>query len=587
MLSVTDKLWKERSLPAGISLQDCQDLANRLQLPLPILLLLAKRGIIEPDAINDFLSPSLQSLPSPFAMKGMDRAVAILADAIKRKAPIIIYGDYDGDGITATALMYLFLTSIGGKVSYYIPDRFDEGYGLHHKALQSILSEHADRKAVLLTVDCGISNHAEVMTARHYNCRIIITDHHTVPPVIPEADAVLNPKQTDCPFPFKQLAGVGVAFYLVMGLRTFLNEQNFWSGSTMPNLKSYLDLVALGTIADLVPLQGINRILTKAGLEVINGRRRVGVEALCRSGMESSSPRSEISVNDIAYKIMPRINAMGRMSRADKAVHLLVTDNVATASSLVVELDRVNDQRKYVQSQLFEETDRLAGELVRNNKNSLVLAGRSWHLGVLGIIASQLAAKYHRPAILLSVMDGKIKGSGRGIEGLNLYEALKACEEFLEQYGGHANAAGLSVNYENIEPFRQKFETIVREMLNQQDPTIRLLYDSITSVDDVFDHNFLHYFKKIEPFGNGNPEPVFVLNEQEFDSARIVGGNHVKFTVKGNVMKKEGIGFGFGFLLAEMKKSQRFSLACNLQYNQFRGKEQWELQLVDASVYQA
>ncbi len=570
-----------RPLPDTISMDDCRQLAKQIDMPLSIVRLLAQRGLTDARTILSFLNPSLHDLPSPFSMKGMQQAVGIIADAIKEQRPIIVYGDYDADGITATALLTLFIQEIGGRVSHYVPNRFEEGYGLNSRAVQTICSQDngITEEKVLITVDCGISNAAEVHLAKQLGCSVIITDHHTPPRELPEADAILNPLQPGCTFPFKQLAGVGVAFFLVMGLRKELYDQGRWQSDTVPNLKAYLDLVAVGTVADLVPLQDVNRILVSAGLQVMNQQMRLGLVKLYAIATRNGN-NAQISAEDIAFRISPRINAAGRMGSADQAVELLTTEDPSQAASLARELEFANDERKEVQQELFDLAHSQAEVAMAKKSNSLVLVGRNWHPGVLGIVASQICEAFHRPTIVFSIEANRIKGSGRSTKGLNLHEALSLCADYIEQFGGHKCAAGLTITPDNLENFREKFEQVTTAMLSEDDLAPRLEYDDHLELHLLFNKTFLQHYVKLAPFGNGNPEPLFVCDRLQFSYARVVGTNHLKFTIQDNGTNRNGIGFGLGFVLQEMNDNTDMGVF-HLRYNQFQGKGNWEMNLVD------
>ncbi len=580
-LSRTGKRWQLRPLPDTISMDDCRQLAEQMDLPLPVVGLLAKRGLTDTQTIHSFLNPSLHDLPSPFSMKGMKQAVGIVADAIKEQRPIIVYGDYDADGTTATALLTLFIQRSGGRVSHYLPDRFSEGYGLNSRAVQSICSrDHgATADKVLITVDCGISNAAEVQLAKQLGCSVIITDHHTPPLELPEADAILNPLQPGCRFPFKQLAGVGVAFFLVMGLRKELYDRGWWQPDTVPNLKAYLDLVAVGTVADLVPLQDVNRILVSAGLQVMNQQMRLGLAKLYAIATRNGN-NAQISAEDIAFRISPRINAAGRMGSADQAVEFLTTEDPSRAASLAQKLELANDERKEVQQEIFELAYSQAEVAMAKKCKSLVLVGRNWHVGVLGIVASQICEAFHRPTIVLSIEANRIKGSGRSTEGMNLHKALSLCSDYIEQFGGHKRAAGLTITPDKLENFCEKFEQVTSAMLSEDDLVPRLEYDDHLEQQLLFNKTFLQHYVRLAPFGKGNPEPLFVCDRLKFSSARVVGTNHLKFTIQDNGANRNGIGFGLGFVLQEMNDNSDMG-AFHLRYNHFQGKGNWEMNLVD------
>jgi single-stranded-DNA-specific exonuclease len=428
-------------------------------------------------------------------------------------------------------------------------------------------------------VDCGIANVDEVYLARKLGCSVIITDHHAVPSQLPAADAVLNPLQPDCPFQFKHLAGVGVVFYLVMGVRKSLYDMGWWQREAVPNLKDYLDLVAVGSIADQVPLTDINRILVKAGLEVINSRQRVGLAKLYEQAA-GGIDLGAITAEDIAFKLAPRLNALGRVDKPDKAVELLTPDSPAIAAELVGQLERANEERKSIQQRLFTEASSQARILMQQNRHAIVLNGRNWHAGVLGIVASQLSEMFHRPTILLSEDNGRMKGSARSVKGLNIYEALSICAGFLVQFGGHKNAAGLSLRPENLDEFRMQFEAVAADMLTNVDLTPRLEYDEQLDQQQLFNDAFLSQYVKLAPFGTGNPEPVFLCRDLQFTGARIVGNKHLRFKVVDNGTSRDGIGFGLGFVLADINQQANVGVF-TLRYNQFQGRGGWEMNLVD------
>jgi single-stranded-DNA-specific exonuclease len=581
-LSRTGKRWQLRPLPDNTTMADCQNLAARMHLPLPVVRLLAKRGLTDAAAIHSFLNPSLGDLPSPLSMKGMKRAVGIIVAAIKEQRTIIVYGDYDADGITATALLTLFIQECGGRVSHYVPNRFAEGYGLNSRAVQKICTQDDGERGgkVLITVDCGISNATEVDLAKRLGCSVIITDHHMPSKELPPADAVLNPLQPGCSFQFKYLAGVGVAFFLVMGLRKGLHDQGFWQQDAIPNLKNYLDLVALGTIADLVPLRDTNRILVSGGLAVMNSRLRLGLAKLLNQATGNVKYNHQIGAEDVAFKLTPRINAVGRMNSGDKGVALLTTDNEPLAAELAAKMEQANTERKEIQHQILSNARIQAEGLLKQNKNTLVIAGSDWHVGVLGIVASQICESFHRPTIVLSIEADRIKGSGRSVKGMNLHEALSLCADYIEQFGGHKRAAGLTIAPGNLENFSAKFEQVAAALLSKDDLVPRLEFDDHLEQELLFNKTFLQHYVRLAPFGKGNPEPLFVCDQLKFSSARIVGANHLKFTLQDNGTNRNGIGFGLGFVLDEMNDNPDMG-AFHLRYNHFQGKGNWEMNLVD------
>jgi single-stranded-DNA-specific exonuclease len=364
-----------------------------------------------------------------------------------------------------------------------------------------------------------------------------------------------------------------------MGLRKELYDRGFWQPDAVPNLKNYLDLVALGSIADLVPLRDINRILVSVGLQVMNSRMRLGLAKLYTLAARNGN-NALITAEDVAFKLAPRINAVGRMNSADKAVALLTTDNGALAAKLAKELEEANEQRKEIQQQLLNNAHRQAESLIKKKKNALVLSGNNWHVGVLGIVASQICESFHRPTIVFSIEANRIKGSGRSTKGLNLYEALSLCTDYIEQFGGHKRAAGLTIAPDTLEDFCEKFEQVTSAMLNEDDLVPRLEYDDHLEQHLLFNKTFLQHYVRLAPFGKGNPEPLFVCDRLEFSSTRVVGTNHLKFTIQNNGISRNGIGFGLGFVLQEMNDGTDMG-AFHLRYNRFHGKGNWEMNLVD------
>jgi len=381
----------------------------------------------------------------------------------------LIYGDYDVDGTSGSAVLGLFLSELGMKVSYRQPSRFENGYGLHSELLQEEISN--GEKHLLISVDCGISDTKAVSQARKMGFQIIVTDHHQPPDTLPDADAIINPWQLGCDFPFKELAGVGVAFYLAMGVRSKLNEKNHWKNSNPPNLRKYLDLVCLGTIGDLVPLVGVNRILAKAGLMELAVRKRPGTKWLLNLAGISGK---EVSSEDVSFQLAPRINAAGRLGRADNALELLITSDENSAKKCAEKLEQANKTRKEIEKEIFQ----LAYEMFESDSkempNSIIVYGENWNRGILGIVASRLVRMFYRPTIVFSIENGFATGSARSIPGINILEVLQGSESLLESYGGHKAAAGAKLKASNIQPFKQKFEEIISGLLEGQKPVPEL-----------------------------------------------------------------------------------------------------------------
>jgi single-stranded-DNA-specific exonuclease len=519
-------------------------------------------------------------------MSGVVEASAILEQAFREKTPVLIYGDYDADGITSTALLFSFFKEIGLETHYYIPDRLTEGYGLKSETLQRLKSEDflaETANPVLVTVDCGISNHDEVEEARRLGFTVIITDHHQPPAEIPPADVVINPHQAGCDFPFKGLAGVGVAFYLAAGLRSLLASKDRWANGQPPNLKKYLDLVAVGSVADMVPLTGVNRILVKAGLEVLTEDPRPGLAALMKkAGVGNSS----IGGGEIGFQIAPRINAAGRVGDPRLAVQLLVSKDPDEIRGLTDKLEAANDLRKELSEQVFQEACHQAEEQLASGKKSMVIAGNDWPHGVVGLVAGRIANSYYRPTIVFSIdQAGVARGSARSVEEVNILAIITECADLLEKYGGHKGAAGLTLKSENIAEFQERFERAVDRIIGDSEfkPTIQV--NLRASIGELLDRRFLEFYSKFEPFGFGNPEPVFCFRDQKafsFTDLKRIGKDSLRFKVSEGGRIINGVAFGMAELLPVIRDAEgQINMAFKISHNEFRGRTSWEIRAVD------
>lgn len=489
--------------------------------------ILSARRMNETTDLQRFFFPAIEDMRPPFAIRDMDIAVERIYKAIRNKETILIFGDYDADGVTATALLYEFLSYAGADVRTHIPHRVREGYGLHPF---HILQYPDIRKAnLIITVDCGISSHDAVQTARSYGIDVIITDHHQVPERLPDAVGVINPRREDCKAGFDELAGVGVAFCLVICLRAYFREHHFWENKREPNLKSLCDLVSIGTVADMVPLVDENRILAKAGIDLINSGNRMGIHALVKA---SAMKDKTLGSQDVAFKLAPRINAAGRMAHAGIALELLMTQNRDRAFDLAAQLNRLNMQRqqteKAVIDQIFQQLEQFPELLERK---TLVLSHPNWHEGILGIAASKTAERLFRPVVLISTRNGFGKGSARSIPGVNLYNALKACSGALDGFGGHEMAAGIKIRKQNIDDFRDMMEAAVSDSTCAED-----FYPVVTADYDLSFHEIspelIDGIETLNPFGQANPEPLFIAKSVEVLSCQIVGGSHRKMLLR-------------------------------------------------------
>jgi single-stranded-DNA-specific exonuclease len=503
--------------------------------------LFVNRGLADVDDVYNFIFPELSSIPDPSLMADMEKAVDRIVRAVASRERIWIYGDYDVDGITSVAVLFLFLSALGVEARYYIPDRIKEGYSLNPDAVRFIHAQGAD---LIITVDSGISNHNEIQLAKELGMDVIVSDHHEVGDTLPPADAILNPKRPDCRFPFKDLAGVGITFNLVIAVRKRLKEQGGFHD--LPNLKRYLDLVALGTVADIVPLRGENRVFVKYGLMELGEDARPGIIALREM---AGVKRGNVDSSAISFRLAPRLNASGRVGSADRSVRLLITDDYTEALSLARELESENQRRQRMEEEVLRHAlNLLEGNGMLQERSSIVLAHEGWHPGVVGIVASRLVDRYCRPVVLMSLKDGIAKGSARSVGGFHLYQGLSTLEELMLGFGGHKYAAGLTIRAENIQTFGDRFDQVVASMTTDNDFVPTITIDSEITLADIKKHNLLHETKLLAPFGAGNPEPVFLCRGLIPGESRIVGDNHLKLVFKEKNVRYNAIGFGLGGL---------------------------------------
>ncbi len=512
--------------------RDCVERLKR-QLRLPSLLahILFHRGLTEPEEAYRFLYPRLTYLYDPFLLKDMDKGIKRLYEAILKQERVVIYGDYDVDGLTGTAILYLFLRPLLPNIGCYIPHRLEEGYGLNAEAIKKIAGQGV---TLLITTDCGSSDVEEVKLAKCLGMDVIIIDHHEVPPLSPPAYALINPKRPDCPFPFKELAGVGVTFNFLIALRQWLVREGFWSQEKMPNLKEYLDLVALGTVADMVPLLDENRIFVKCGLEVLAHTHRPGLKAL----KAVSGLNHHLTTRDISFRLAPRLNAAGRMATPDTGLRLLITQDEKEAASLAQTLHALNKERQRVEERIWREA-----QLMLQETGQGVLAKEDWHPGVIGIVAGKLTEAFKRPILLVSLQGEEGRGSGRSIEGCDLFWILSQCEGYLKGYGGHKMAAGFTVEKKDLKEFTSQFEQIVKEVLKEVRP-VKLPIDAEVNLTDL-SPSFWSYLSFLPPYGFGNPEPIFCAKDLKVKSAFLLNERHLKLIVSQKNTTFEAIGFNF------------------------------------------
>lgn len=533
--------------------------------------ILAGRNITAAADVGQFLNPLLNNIIDPFCMKGMNEALQRLITARKSGESVFIYGDYDVDGITGTTLLVSFLCATGFDCRYFIPNRFDDGYGLNKEAIAQIRQQGAD---LIVSVDCGITAVEEAVYCRELGVDLIIVDHHAPLNVIPQARAVLNPLQPGCSYPFKSLAGVGVAFNLIMALRSELREQGMFAGNAEPDLRQWLDLVAMGTIADVVPLTGQNRIYVHHGLKQLSGSSKAGIEAL----KQVAGINGTVNCGQVGFRLAPRLNAAGRMESAVPGVDLLLSNDPVKSRQIAEELDAANSERQNIERSIFEDAiKQIDNSSVYPDCFTLVLASENWHQGVVGIVASRLVERYNRPTILIAInLDGSAKGSGRSIHGFHLLDALRPCEKLLDRFGGHRYAAGVGLKADNIDAFKEAFEAEAAARINHEDLIPRLEVDAEVLPEDI-DIELVGELKKLEPFGSGNPEPVLMMRGMSVVERRIVGDSHLRLRLSRNGRSFNAI----AFRMAERNTDGLLDIAFYPEMNEWNGNSTLQLKIKD------
>lgn len=555
-------------------------------IPTPILTILANRGICGVEEIKRFLNPALDQLPAPQLLMGMAQAVTILVGARENRTPVLIHGDYDADGVTATALLLKFFREIDLPVYHYLPDRFSEGYGLNLESLATLrnlagISGHP--APILLTVDCGITAVAEVSLANSLGFQVIITDHHQPGPELPAAAAIINPHQPECGFPFKDLAGVGVAFYLAAGLRAELVRLGVWAPREQPNLKKYLDLVAIGSVADMVPLQGANRILVKVGLEVINRSPTPGLKAMLE---QIGQGLGKVTAETIGFQLAPRLNAAGRTGSAEQALLLLLADEEIAAAEIARSLGQANQLRKDLSESIYNEALLLAEKQLAEGRSVVVVAGAAWHQGIAGLVASRLVRQLWRPAMVLVLdSDGLARGSVRSVGNLDILGCLRECGDLLDKYGGHRAAAGVTLKSANIEEFTATFGEAVARAVSPADLEPRLEIDIAVEPGALMRNDILNYLLQLAPYGTGNPEPIFCCGPEGIRLSQVkkVGADSLRFKTAGNGQEISGVGFGMA-AWASVAEQEPLRLAYKVILNSYRGSEKWEIRAEDIKI---
>lgn len=536
--------------------------------------ILWNRGLRDPAAAESFLAARLRDLPDPSSLAGIEAAVHRLARALVEDEPITVHGDYDVDGVSATALLVSFLRACGARrVDYVVPHRLRDGYGL---AAETVRRLAAQGTRLLVTLDCGVTAVTEIDEAVALGLDVIVVDHHQAPADLPRAVAILNPWQPGCRYPTRELAAVGVTFLLCVALRRFLRGRGWFERRREPDLREWLEFVALGTIADVVPLVGANRLLVRAGLRRLSEATRPGIRALKRvAGME---PEAEVSAGQVAFRLAPRINAVGRLDDAGIAVELLLAEDAARAENLARRLDAANAERQSIERELLKEA---AAQAERQSGRAVVVAGEGWHPGVIGIVAARLVERFRRPAIVIGLdfETGVGRGSGRSIGDFDLYEALERCASLLEGYGGHKQAAGLTIARAAVPAFAEAFSRVAEESFDPAAAEPVCVVESVLRPADI-DEPLCEAIAALGPFGAGNPEPVLALLGTAV-RGRVVGANgnnggHLKLQLD-DAPLVDAIGFGMGHRLADL--SRHVDLAFTLAIDTYGGLRRPQLRL--------
>jgi single-stranded-DNA-specific exonuclease len=543
--------------------------------PLPLARLLRLRGFDSPSAVDRFLRPRLSALDDPLRLPDMPAAVERIERAIVANERLVVFGDYDVDGITATALLTRCLRALGADVHPFLPHRVEDGYGLRPETTRRCISELRPR--LIVTVDCGVNAAEAVAAARAEGVEVVVTDHH-LPGASPRPDAcaIVNPKLASTPEPWRDLAGVGVAFKLCHALlKAGRNRRRAEAHGV--DLRRWLDLVALGTIADAVPLTGENRILARHGLDILNRKPSPGLRAL----LEVATARGEIGSYQIGFVIGPRLNAAGRLDTAEKAFALLDAESIEEARPLAESLDAANRERQKIEARALEEAEQwVAAHFDPQRDFGIVVAGHGWHPGIIGLIASRLALRHRRPVVAISIADnGAARGSSRSIEGFHLVEALDTCADLLDSYGGHAQAAGLTLPADSIDAFRQRFLAYAGQELAGADLRPPLRIDQWIPLADA-DESLLEAVRQMRPFGQDNPAPVWAARRVQAMRRVPVGaqGRHLRLTLADGGVQREAIGFHLG---ARPMPECPLDIAFELQYNEFNGRRILQLLLLD------
>jgi len=549
-----------------------EQLSKELNINQTLSRLLVQRGITTFEEARKFFRPELNDLHDPFLMKDMDIAVGRLRQAIQNKEAILVYGDYDVDGTTSVAMVYSFLSHLHEPLDYYIPDRYTEGYGISRQGIDYAIDHNV---SLIIALDCGIKALEQTSYAKSHGIDLIICDHHLPGETLPEAIAILDPKRPDCGYPYKELSGCGIGFKLL---------QAYTQNTEMPLelLEGHLDFVAISIACDIVPLTDENRILAFFGLQKLNSAPRQGIKAL----LDIAEASYTLTIQDLVFVIGPRINAAGRIEHGKKAVELLISTDHSGADIQSQAIDANNSHRKGIDKDITQHAiDMMEANSSKDEQKSIVLYHESWHKGVVGIVASRLIERYYKPTILLTITDGKATGSARSVRGFSVYKALLACDDLLEQYGGHKYAAGLTLKVENLPAFQKKFEEVVAATIQPESLFPQIDVDSELHLDEITP-KFFRILKQLAPFGPGNPNPTFVSKRVvDAGDSRAVGESkyHLKLDVtpSDRTVRISGIGFGMGDYATAIKTGNAFDIAYSIEENEWKGNRTLQLKVKD------
>ena len=554
-----ETLWNIQNLDT----KQVKQLAEELGVNEIVAHLLVLRGITNYEDAKKFFRPQISHLHNPFLMKGMQDAVDRIELALKKGEKILIYGDYDVDGTTSVSMMFCFLSRFTDKIGYYIPDRYDEGYGISFKGIDFAQTEEY---SLIIALDCGIRAVKQIEYASVKEIDFIICDHHTPGVNIPRAISILNPKQEDCNYPFKELSGCGVGFKLIQAI----SEQR---DIDFNEIGEYLDLLAVSIGADIVEMRDENRVLAFFGMKIINQSPRSGLKAL----IEKSGKTGVLSISDVVFGIAPRINAAGRIDHGKRAVQILVESNLDKARELSEGIENHNIERKELDQNITKE----ALEMIDENKKSTVVYSKSWHKGVVGIVASRLIEKHYKPTIVLSEKDGELTGSARSVKGFNLYDALLKCEHLLEKFGGHKYAAGLTVKKQNLDSFIKEFEKVVAATITKDQLVAEIEVDMQIELDEVNDKLY-RIIKQFAPFGPMNRTPNFITKlVTDSGKGRKVGEDktHLRLTLNNSNKDLVSIGFGMGQDFDKITENKTFDICYSIDENTWKGQTSLQLRL--------